>query len=326
LYAWPNARGRSWANLSCMEHVLAAVAAPSTPRIDKSLEQAERAVETARADGAEFVVLPECAIGGYLRADGSHGEAIDVDGPEIARLCAIAGDTVVCAGFTERGVGRPYSSAVCVSGDGVLGLQRKVHLPPSEIGAFAPGDGFAAFDTPIGRVGMLVCYDKVFPEAARTLALDGAETIAALSAWPLCRRDPARRIAADRQTRHFNLLDEARALENQVAWVSSNLTGRIGPLRFPGQAKVVDPDGTVVASTGGRAATAVGAIEATAVARSRAAISHLGDRAAATYRVDGPAPAESRAPVGSAAGGARAAKLPQKRVVAPTPAPAAAFA
>lgn len=326
MYAWPNDRGRSWANLVYMEHVLAAVAAPSIPLIGKSLELAERAVEAARGDGAELVVLPECAIGGYLRSDGSHGEPIDVDGPEIARLCEIAGDTVVCAGFTERGVGRPYSSAVCVSGDGVLGLQRKVHLPPSEIEAFAPGDGFSAFDTPVGRVGMLVCYDKVFPEAARTLALDGAETIAALSAWPLCRRDPARRIAADRQTRHFNLLDEARALENQVAWVSSNLTGRIGPLRFPGQAKVVDPDGTVVAGTGGRAATAIGAIDATAVARSRAAISHLGDRAMATYRIEGPAPAEARAPAGPVADGAPAVEPAPARAVAPTPAPAAAFA
>ena len=163
-----------------------------------------------------MVVLPESALGGYLCPEGRPAAPLDLDGPEIARLCEIAGDTVVCAGFTERGPGRPYSSAVCVSGDGVLGHHRKVHLPPSEIEAFAPGDSFAAFDTPVGRVGMLICYDKVFPEAARTLALDGAEVIASLSAWPLCRRNPARRIAADRQTRHFNLLDEARALENQV--------------------------------------------------------------------------------------------------------------
>lgn len=297
-----------------MEQRFAAVAAPSTQSVDRSLARIEAAVAVARGNGAAMVVLPECAIGGYLRPDGSTGRPLELDGPEIARLCEIARDTVVCAGFTEGGVGRPYSSAVCVSGDGVLGVQRKVHLPPSEIEAFAPGDGFAAFDTPVGRVGMLVCYDKVFPEAARTLALDGAETIASLSAWPLCRRDPARRTAADRQTRHFNVLDEARAVENQVVWVSANLTGRIGPLRFVGQAKVVDPDGTVVASTGGRAATAVAAVDADAVARSRAAISHLGDRATPAYRTDRPAPAGAREP----------SRPRARRSPTPTPAPAPA--
>jgi len=255
------------------------------------MRRIESAVESARGAGASLVVLPECALGGYLRADGSHAAPIDLDGPEIARLSAIAGDTVVCAGFTERGPGRPYSSAVCVSGDGVLGHHRKVHLPPGECEAFAPGDGFAAFDTPVGRIGMLICYDKLFPEAARTLALDGAETIAALSAWPLDRREPARRIAADRQTRHFNLLDESRALENQVVWISSNLTGKIGPLRFLGQAKVVDPDGNVLARTGGRAGVAVAEVSPrAAIAASRSQISHLDDRATEAYRTDRPAP------------------------------------
>src|SRR3954447_4476206 len=273
------------------KHTFAAVAAPFNGRTEGTFARIERALESAPAPGADMVVLPECALGGYLRADGSAGEAIDLDGPEIARLCELAGHTVVCTAFTERGPGLPYSSAVCVTGDGVLGHHRKVHLPPAELGAFAPGGSFAAFDTPVGRVGMLICYDKVFPEAARTLALDGAEVIASMSAWPLCRTSPARRIAADRQTRQFDLLDEARAIENQVVWVSSNLTGRIGSLRFPGHAKVVDPDGAVVARTGGRAATALATVDVEgAVARSRAAISHLDDRAVAAYRTAAPAP------------------------------------
>lgn len=272
----------------------AAVASPSSPGVAASLKRVEALVETARAAGATLVVLPECAIGGYLRPDGTPGQPLELDSPEIARLCALAGETVVCAGFTEAPEsvgGRPYSSAVCVWGDGVLGHHRKVHLPPSEGGAFAPGESFAAFDTPLGRLGMLLCYDKVFPEAARTLALDGAELIASLSAWPLCRTAPARRIAADRQTRHFNLLDEARAVENQVVWLSSNLTGRIGPLRFLGQAKVVDPDGAVLARTGGRSGIALAELDLSeARAGSLAAISHLADRAIAAYELDQPAP------------------------------------
>jgi predicted amidohydrolase len=302
-------------------HSYAAVAGAFGGRGEAGLRRIEAAVEGARSAGASMVVLPECALGGYLRADGSHAAPIDLDGPEIARLRRVAADTVVVAGFTERGPGRPYSSAVCVNGDGVLGHHRKVHLPPSECEAFAPGDGFAAFDTPIGRIGMLICYDKLFPEAARTLALDGAETIASLSAWPLDRRDPARRIATDRQTRHFNLLDEARALENQVVWVSSNLTGKIGPLRFLGQAKVVDPDGHVLARTGGRAGVAVAELSPrAAIADSRSHISHLEDRATEAYRTDRPAPSAPHPGVqGPTAAPAPADPAP---ALSPSPAPA----
>jgi predicted amidohydrolase len=253
-----------------------------------SLDRIARVVERARARGAQMVVLPECAIGGYLGRgeDGlGSGPGIEVDGPEIERLAAIAGDMVVCAGFTEAAPGGPFSSAVCVTGDGVLGHHRKVHLPPSELGAFRPGDDFSAFDTPVGRVGMLICYDKVFPEAARTLALDGAEIVASLAAWPTCRFDPTARIGDDRQTRQFNLLDQARAVENQVVWVSSNLAGRAGRLRFMGQAKVVDPDGTVLSRTGGRAGMALARVDVRGlVSGARGMFSHLGDMAPAAYR------------------------------------------
>jgi predicted amidohydrolase len=131
---------------------------------------------------------------------------------------------------------------------------------------------------------MLLCYDKVFPEAARALALDGAEIVACLAAWPVCRQRPARRVRDDRQVRHFNLLDQARAVENQVVWVSANHCGRFGRLRFPGQAKVVDPDGRVLATTGGRAGVALARIDArAAVAAARDELSHLGDRRPAAY-------------------------------------------
>src|SRR3954466_11253660 len=147
---------------------LAAVAGSFGRDAGRSLDRIASVVAEARARGAEMVVLPECALGGYM----TGGTGVSVDGPEVARLAAIAGDTVVCAGFTEAGPdGTTYSSAVCVTGAGVLGHHRKVHLPPSERGTFAAGSEFAAFDTPVGRVGMLICYDKVFPEAARTLAL-----------------------------------------------------------------------------------------------------------------------------------------------------------
>jgi len=271
-------------------HALAAVSAPFGRDLDAAFARIERMARVARSRGAGMVVFPECALGGYLREPGPEGSApdlppgLDPDGPEIARLIALAGDTVLCVGYTEAAPEGRYSSAVCVTGDGVLGRHRKVHLPPAERFAYTPGDGFAAFDTPVGRVGMLLCYDKLFPEAARALAGDGAEIVAAMAAWPADRHRPARTIGRDRQVRHFDLVDRARAIESQVVWVSSNLTGRWGPLRFLGHAKVVCPDGRVLARTSHREGLAVARVEAGAAVRaSRGIIDHLADRRPAAY-------------------------------------------
>jgi N-carbamoylputrescine amidase len=268
---------------------VAALAAPFDRDVDAALARIAHHATRAREQGVGLLVLPESALGGYLREPGPEEIAPDVpdglapDGPEIARLVALAGDLVICAGYTELGPGGLYASAVCVSGDGVLGHQRKVHLPPAERFAYTAGDGFAAFDTPVGRLGMLLCYDKLFAEAARALALDGAEVVCSLSAWPVDRHNPARRIRDDKQTRHFDLCDAARAVENQVFVVSANQTGRWGPLRFLGSAKVVDPDGAVLARTGAREGLAVADIDLAAVGESRIAIDHLADRRPDAY-------------------------------------------
>jgi predicted amidohydrolase len=166
----------------------------------------------------------------------------------------------------------------------VLGHHRKVHLPSGEQGLLGPGDGFAAFDTPVGRLGMLICYDKVFPEAAGALARQGAVIVASLAAWPVCRVTPSRRVARDRQVLHFNALDVARAVENQVVWVSANQHGTLGRLRFPGQAKVICPDGRVLAATGARAGLALAQIDVAANVRAaRADFCHAEDRMPAAY-------------------------------------------
>ncbi len=271
---------------------VAAVAAPFGRNIEACLRTIEESLAEARARGAELVVFPESALGGYVYEPHIPGTpppvgappALAAGGEVMARLIRMAGETVVCVGYTEAGARGPHSSAVCLNGDGVLGHHRKVHLPPAEAGVLEPGEGFAAFDTPLGRMGMLICYDKVFPEAARELALDGAGIIASLAAWPVSRRSPASRVRRDREVRHFDLLDEARAIENQVVWVSANQTGRFGRLRFPGHAKVVDPDGTVLAATGARHGMAVGKVDVrAAVGLARDGISHLSDRRPGAY-------------------------------------------
>ena len=229
------------------------------------------------------MVFPECTLGGYIREPGPEENApmlpraLRPDGPEIARLIEMAGDLTVCVGYSEGGPRALYSSAVCVSGDGVLGHHRKVHLPPAERFAYTAGDRFDAFDTPVGRVGMLLCYDKLFAEASRTLVADGAEIVACMAAWPVDRRRPAEQMALDRQVRHFDVLDQARAIEHQVVWVSSNASGDWGPLRFPGRSKIVDPDGVVLADAGARGTAFAEVDTEGAIDAVRANIDHLAD-------------------------------------------------
>jgi predicted amidohydrolase len=160
-----------------------------------------------------------------------------------------------------------------------------VHQPSGESLAYAAGHEFAAFDTPVGRIGMLIDYDKTFPEAARTLALDGADVIACLSAWPTSISNRAPRMSQDRQSRLFDLYDRSRAAENQVVLASSNQTGAMGGMRFLGQAKVVGPGGDIVARTWAKAGLAVAALDVEAeIAAARRTLDHLAERKPASYR------------------------------------------
>jgi predicted amidohydrolase len=280
---------------------VAAVAASFGRDLEICFARVESLIEDARARGVHLLVLPEATLGGYLAGLDSEDEpmlppALDADGPQIERLARLAGDLVVCAGFTETDGSRRYNSAVCVSGDGVLGLHRMVHQPLGEHLAYAAGDRFAAFDTPVGRIGMLICYDKAFPEAARALAFDRAQLVACLSAWPASRLPSSPSLAEDLWTHRFDLFDQVRALENQVVWVSANQSGTFGDLRFVASAKVVGPDGEVLATTGCEAGMAVAEVEVTrALANARRALFHLRDRRPDAYG----------APIPSVSGGRR---------------------
>jgi nitrilase len=203
---------------------------------------------------------------------------------------ALAGNRVVCAGYCEDGGDARYNSAVCVSGDGVLGRHRKVHQPVGEADAYAPGGSFEPFDTPVGRMGLLIDYDKTFPEAARKLALGGATILAILSAWPASLTNRAPRLVTDRQTRLFDLYDCARAAENQLVVVSSNQTGTFGRLRFLGRAKVVGPGGDILARTSTKAGLAVADVDPVGDgARVRRVLHHLADRRPSAYEPVDPA-------------------------------------
>lgn len=269
---------------------MAAVAAHFGRDVERCVSKVLGIMEAAARDGVQLLVFPDACLGGYigdLRAPDPDDPppALDPDGPEIAAVIAAAGPMTVCVGYAEAAAGGGrYNSAICVSGDGVLGTHRKVHQPAGEWLAYLAGDSFTAFDTPAGRIGMLIDYDKTFPESARALALDGARTIAALSAWPASVTDRASRLPADRQSRLFDLYDCARAAENQVVLVSSNQTGVMGELRFLGQAKVVGPGGDVLATTRSKGGLAKAEIDVDAeIDRARKVLNHLAERRLDAY-------------------------------------------
>jgi predicted amidohydrolase len=147
--------------------------------------------ETSLAE-SDLVVFPELVVTGAV-ADRETAERLaeSVPGASTERLREIAAsaDGYLVAGLIERDAdsGRLYNSAVLVGSGGVCGTYRKLHLAAEDRAWATPGDlGLPTFDIPPGRIGMLVGYDALFPEAARSLALDGADIIAcpSLLSWP----------------------------------------------------------------------------------------------------------------------------------------------
>lgn len=276
---------------------LAAVSANFTRDLEQNYAVITSLVQQARDKRVDFMALPEAAIGGYLPSLGNHGDtvrttrcslppAIRLDGPEIARVQAILGDLVAAIGFCELGDDGEtrYNTAAVLDGGTVYGVYRKVHQPLGESMSYAAGSRYGVYDTPVGRVGLQICYDKAFPEAARIMALDGAQIIANLSAWPAARTAPAENLQEDRWTYRFNLFDMARALDNQVFWMASNQSGTFGSLRYVGNAKIVDPGGNILATTLLGSGMAVASVDVDATFRTmRAGMFHLRDRRPDVY-------------------------------------------
>jgi len=282
-----------------MTLTVAAVAANFGRDLEENYAQIADLVAKARAQGVRLLALPEAAIGGYLSSLGSHGDtlksttrslppAIRLDGPELKRVQEIAGDMVVVVGFCELGddgITR-YNASAALDGTQIYGSYRKVHQPLGENMSYCAGSHYEAFDTPVGRLGLQICYDKAFPEAARSLALDGAEIIISISAWPAARTATAGDLQQDRWTYRHNLFDMSRALDNQVFWLASNQAGTFGSLRYVANAKVVDPGGNILATTGLDAGLAIAGIDVAETFRAmRGGMFHLRDRRPDAYNI-----------------------------------------
>jgi predicted amidohydrolase len=132
-----------------------------------------------------------------------------------------------------------FNTAVFVGPDGLIGKYRKMYLPTHSVFEekrhFRPGYETAVFDTPIGKIGLCICYDVFFPEVTRLARLHGAQLIVCISASPAVRKS------------YFEILTAARALENTAFLAYVNLVGVEDGLQFWGGSRLIAPTGDLIA-------------------------------------------------------------------------------
>jgi predicted amidohydrolase len=227
--------------------------APQPGAVRANLDHIARALSGVRAD---LMVLPELCATGYLFASRSElarlSEPVPA-GPTCETMAALSrnSNTAIVWGMPELAGPRIFNSAVLVTPQGRFHTYRKAHLFVDEKDIFDPGDSpFPVFDvslpSPSGRgkgegakLGLLVCFDHFFPEAARSLALRGAQIICHPSNLVL----------------EYALVNTiTRATENRVFWILANRTGSetLGEktLAFNGRSQIIAPDGRLLARAG----------------------------------------------------------------------------
>ncbi|MBB4003427.1 MAG: nitrilase-related carbon-nitrogen hydrolase [Aurantimonas endophytica] len=149
--------------------------------IQQNLARIEALAREAQAEGAELVVFPERALTGLERPAET---AVAVDGEAVGRLAGLAASLRLhlVAGFAERDGTTFYNSALVAGPDGIIGTYRQTHLTEGDRQWATPGDAWAVFDLPFGRMGVLVGHDASFPEAGRILAIRGCDIVVSPSA------------------------------------------------------------------------------------------------------------------------------------------------
>ena len=133
-----------------------------------------------------------------------------------------------------------YNTAVLVGPEGYVGKYRKVHQTAPEKPIYRRGHKFSVFDTEIGKIGLMICYDKAFPESARELYAQGAEIIAMPSAWPVGSNTDAKD-DNDMYLGLYNMYDKVRSAENTVFFLSSNQIGKVGDVYYCGHSRITRP-------------------------------------------------------------------------------------
>lgn len=209
--------------------------------VERNLEMIVRWIKETRSAGAELTIFPECAVTGYCfeSLDEARPVSQTIPGPATDRVCAACADLGGYAvfGMLEADGPRMFNAAVLAGAGGVIGSYRKVHLPFLGIDRYTTyGDRpFAVSLAGELRIGMNICYDAAFPEAARAMAIQGADLIVLPTNWP----PGAQCMAA-------NTIN-ARALENAVYYAAVNRVGRERGFTFIGQSSICDPSGNTLA-------------------------------------------------------------------------------
>ncbi len=174
------------------------------------------------------------------------------DGPSVLAIADRARQLGihVVFGLTERTemAGMLYNTMVLTGPDGHIGSYRKVHVGIGEQVIWQRGSDWPVFDTPLGRIGMLICYDKAWPESCRELTLRGAEILVMSTAWSM--RPAEVSFDTSLNVEQYALFERVRAAENTRWFVSSNFAGSLGGLEFFGLSQIIDPNGRVLETTG----------------------------------------------------------------------------
>jgi predicted amidohydrolase len=211
---------------------------PARKKIDKNVKVIKKILDGIQAD---LIVLPELSNSGYLY-EAPHDlapycETNSGDGPFLSSLIKLSKKTkgVIVTGYAEKDGDDLYNSAIALSSSGPLAHYRKTHLYHSEKSLFKSGDsGFSLFEWKAVKIGMMICFDWIFPEACRSLALSGAQIIAhpANLVLPYCQNAMV-----------------TRSLENRVFTITANRIGKekLGDstLRFTGVSQITDPTGEI---------------------------------------------------------------------------------
>lgn len=255
----------------------------------RNVENILQQLSLAAEQGADLVVFPEQIMQGYLtdtlsfnvenvRWQFAQAEVVE-SGEGISQIREAVRSLGVYAviGMTERHAQREevlFNTVVLLGPEGEVGRYRKVHQPGDEKHVYYPGDDFPVFDTAIGRIGMLICYDKVFPESTRELALKGADILIMPTAWALAgdNDDPE----LDSMVDSYTLFGRVRALENQCWMVESNLFGQHGNLNYHGHSRIINPLGKIIACTGFSAGIATARVNMTAEIIAARSVDYIG--------------------------------------------------
>jgi predicted amidohydrolase len=242
--------------------IIATVALEGSYDVDISTKRHLALMTEAAEAGAELVVFPEISLQGYppdltsfyperIQAAYDNAESV-ADGPHVRLIVEQARALGIHTIFGMNEIGNApgviYNTMVLTGPDGLIGTYRKVHVGITEQLTWRRGDDWPVYETAIGRIGMLICYDKMWPESTRELMLRGADLLVMSTAWPMVdgEQDPETNIWAEL----YRLYDRARAAENSRWFVSSNFAGEFGGCQFLGLSQIVDPLGRVVATTG----------------------------------------------------------------------------